>query len=99
MSFRPRIVGRKKCGALFTHRAKYNNLKFFLSSVPVLGVIFITVVRRRGLCKKSIVSVPTLGIIFYLIYQKQYEDTHNTVWFPSPYWGLFFYRQIWCVRK
>ena len=39
-------------------------------------------------------SVPMLGIIFYQTDTKTIKRLEAAITFPSPYWGLFFYRQL-----
>ena len=62
-------------------------------SVPVLGIIFLSLYFCRFLSwdLESYVSVPVLGIIFLSYTLTEFVDDLGK--FPSPYWGLFFYRK------
>ena len=40
--FRPRIVGRKQCSALFTHRIRCHNHKFCTEFCPHVGDYFLS---------------------------------------------------------
>ena len=57
---------------------------------PLLGAYFFMRIKE-ALIKAGAVSVPYLGLIF-LSGEAEYIDVDAK--FPSPTWGLFFYRNL-----
>ena len=60
---------------------------------PHIGDYFFIIIINSvidAICKS--VSVPILGIIFLSEHKEQVIRLLEYELFPSPYWGLFFYR-------
>ena len=91
MTFRPRT------GDYFFIMEQYEALMRQLTakvSVPVLGIIFYQTGKMKSngglvlMCFR-----PRIGDYFFIIEKPLKKPGRLLLLFPSPYWGLFFYRQ------